>query len=89
MKKISKTDESAADYAAALDEIGGPKLAEILLEDDEEPAACRALAKLKGEKRDEVKWICGWFRGVADAIKREPIDVLRSARAWERNNETR
>jgi hypothetical protein len=68
-------------YADALDEIGGPTLADsILIEDDENPVSEKAKKKLKGEKRDEVQWICGWFRGVADALGCEAIDVLTASR---------
>jgi hypothetical protein len=86
IKLPSEIAEAAADYAAALDEIGGATLAETLLEDDELPASKRAFAKLKGDKRDEARWIMGWFRGVADAKDCEPIAVLRAGRAAEKEN---
>jgi hypothetical protein len=73
--------EDAATYASALDEIGGKDLAEQILDDDEDPGPKRALGKLKGAKRDEVRWIMGWFRGVADALSCDPLAVLRAGRA--------
>jgi hypothetical protein len=72
--------EAAADYAGALDEIGGEKLADTLLEDDELPAAIKALNKLNKTTRDEARWICGWFRGIADLLGVMPVDVLRASR---------
>lgn len=72
--------EDVATYASALDEIGGKDLAEAILDDDEDAGPKRALAKLKGAKRDEVRWICGWFRGVADALSCDPLAVLRAGR---------
>lgn len=86
-KKLLPQDllDSAADYAAALDEIGGKALAETLLTDDEVPAAKRAMNKLKGEKRDEARWIMGWFRGIADAKCVEPLAVLEAGRASDKS----
>lgn len=73
--------EDVATYASALDEIGGKDLAELLLEDDEEPKARKALGKLAAGKRESTVWIMGWFRGVADALGCDPIAVLRAGRA--------
>lgn len=82
-KKITLSPSLADDagtYASALDEIGGKTLAEEILEDDEDSGPRRALAKLKGEKANEARWIMGWFRGVADAKGCDPIAVLRAGR---------
>jgi hypothetical protein len=85
-KKISLPSElskDAAIYASALDEIGGkkqPGLAEILIEDPEEPLAIKALKTLSPTKREETLWITGWFRGVADARGCEALAILRAGR---------
>jgi hypothetical protein len=76
--------EDVVQYASALDEIGGkrnPNLAELLLEDDEHPTARKALRALAGPKRDEANWLLGWFRGAADVMGREPLELLRAGRA--------
>jgi hypothetical protein len=86
-KKISLSPDvadDAATYASALDEIGGkknPGLAELILDDPEEPAAVKALKALAPAKRIEVEWILGWFRGVADVRGCDPLAVLRAGRA--------
>ena len=38
------------------------------------------MKKLKGAKRDETQWICGWFRGVADTLGCTALDVLAASR---------
>jgi hypothetical protein len=72
--------DDARAYADALDEIGGKDLADLILVDEEDPKAKKALSKLKGAKRDETLWITGWFRGVADVLGCEAISVLDAAR---------
>lgn len=86
-KKIKLSKDQAIDakvYSSALDAIGGSKnkkLAEIILIDDEDPVARKALRALTGEKRAEAEWTLGWFRGMADALGCEPLAVLRAGRA--------
>ncbi len=79
--------ESATIYASALDEIGGKGLAELLITDDEDPKALKAFAGLKGTRRDEVFSHLGWFRGVADVLCCEPVEVLRLGRSQGRKLE--
>ena len=73
--------DDAAVYASALDAIGGPELAaEIMIEGTESARARRALEALRDDKRDEALWVTGWFRGVADVLGCEALEVLASAR---------